>query len=454
MTTTLQRNSVSNSAVNPIVQRAITQRPQPAPPVYAFLAVSGDFSAGINELNKPSLYLHQLGLELAQRSGQVDIFVRREHPHQPEIEEHRSGCRTIRLTAGPVVAMPPTQVVAHLPALVAAWLAFRQHSQRNYVLLQTADWLSGWVGLQLKHQLGLPLVHTSSAINTLKELLRESVKVLPMPHSVERQCLEQADCVVASTPQEVADLRQMIAIGGQSQVVPWGINTEYLGTLSRSAARLRLVISLESRVILYVGGFAPDQGIATLINACASLPRSFQLYLVSRSEDDIDLEEKRQIRALVKRLNLEECVVFTGVVTRSQLSAYYAAANVCVVPSYYEASRSVLLEAMAAGTPVIASAIATAVDELRYIVRHGQTGLLVPPFNPNALVTALWDALTNPSRWQTYGLTGKHWVKLRFSYAAVAKQMQDCYRSLILAGMYQPAPHPNPRAADETRRHS
>ena len=140
-------------------------------------------------MRKPVLFLHQLGLELAQRGCQVDIFIRREHPDQPEIVEHRPGCYTICLTAGPVRVMPNSQILEYLPAFVDAWLAFKRRFNRNYMVLQTSDWLSGWVGLQFKNQFGLPLVHTSWAIDALKHLQVESAKVISIRHSVERACL-------------------------------------------------------------------------------------------------------------------------------------------------------------------------------------------------------------------------------------------------------------------------
>jgi D-inositol-3-phosphate glycosyltransferase len=436
MVMTLQRKSATNLELSPITSAVIARSNQP---VYAFLAVQGHFPTEIvsEERDRQALYMYELGFDLAQRGCQVDIFVRRDNPYQPEIVEHQPGLRTICLTAGPAMIIPRTQVLACLPAFVDAWLAFQRHSDRNYKLFQTNDWLSVWVGLQLRNQLGLPLVHTSWAIGALKYLCLETSKMMSIRHSVEWTCLEQADCVVAGSPQEVADLRQLMSICGQSKVIPCGIDTQHFGAYTQTSARQRLGISPETHLILYVGQFAPLKGIETLIKACASLPKPFLLYLVSdSSEDKVNFQEEQNIRTLVKQMDLDKWVVFTGAVSRSRLPAYYAAADVCVVPSYYEASGSISLESMASGTPVIASA------ELRYFVRHCQTGLLITPFDPDTLASALWDALAYPSRWYAYGLAGQYWVKSRFSYAAVSTQMHDLYRTLTMTGVVKASHSP------------
>jgi glycosyltransferase involved in cell wall biosynthesis len=441
MATTLEHDPISDLELNPLASLAIAQSNER---VYAFLSVQGDFrpEEGSDGINRQALYLYQLALGLVEKGCQVDIFVRREHPDQPEIVEPRAGLRTIRLNAGPVMAIPHTQVLDYLPAFVGAWLAFQRQCKRNYVLFQTSDWLSGWVGLQLRNQLGLPLVHASWEISILKALWLETSKMMSIRQGVEWTCLEQADCVVAGSSQALADLRQMLLVGGQFRVVPRGIDTQHFGALSQATARQKLGILPETRLILSVGRFwrfSPLKGMETLIKACAFLPKPFQLYLVNdSSEDEVDFEEQQPIRTLVKQMNLDDCVVFTGRVPRSHLPAYYAAANVCVVPNDYESSGSVALESMASATPVIASAV----GELRYVVRHGHTGLLVPPFNPDALATAIWDALANPSRWHAYGLAGQRW-SARFSHALVAAQMLDLYHSLILGSVLKSVTHSN-----------
>ncbi len=438
MAITLQPDPIRDLELNLEVDAAVTQS---NPPVYAFLLVHDGFSEmDSDRSSRQALYLHQLASELVKQGCHVDIFTRREQYDQPEIVEHRSGFRTIYLTAGPVTALPPTQVLDYLPSFVNAWLTFQHRFKHNYVLLQTSDWLSGWVGLQLKQQLGIPHVHTSWVVNALQYLCLKMTQTTSIRQSVEQMCLEQADCVVAGSPREVADLRQILLINGKIRVVPRGVDTQHFGAFSRTEARQQLEILPETRLILYVGSFAPIKGIRTLVEACSLLPKPFQLYLVNNSsESEMDSEEQQHIRTLVKQMNLGSCVTFTGTVPRSQLPAYYAAANVCVVPNYYEACGSVALESMASGTPVIAGSM----SELCHVVRQGYTGLLVNPFNRDALATVIWDALDNPDRWFVFGLAGRHWVESRFSHTIIAAQMRDLYDSLTRVENIQVGNLPN-----------
>jgi D-inositol-3-phosphate glycosyltransferase len=138
MVMTLQRKSATNLELSPITSAVIARSNQP---VYAFLAVQGHFPTEIvsEERDRQALYMYELGFDLAQRGCQVDIFVRRDNPYQPETVEHQPGLRTICLTAGPVMVIPRTQVLACLPAFVDAWLAFQRRSDRNYKLFQTND---------------------------------------------------------------------------------------------------------------------------------------------------------------------------------------------------------------------------------------------------------------------------------------------------------------------------
>ncbi len=426
MTTTMQHPAISGLELSPSMSSEIAQSVQP---VYAFIAVQSGAQSELDtdEMDRQFLYLHQLGLALAKQGCQVDLFTRQEYPNQPQVTEHQPGYRVIRLTAGTVKRVPYHQVLEYLPAFVDAWLDFQHRSSRNYVLFQTSDWLSGWVGLQLRNRLQLPLAHTSYALGALKYLWRETAHTMSIRHSIEQSCLEKADYIVAASPLDAVDLRQTVSPYGQIKVVPYGIDTQHFGSLSQVAARHQLGISLEERLILHVGHFGLLQGVDTLIEACALLPKPFQVYLVSNSNEDMaDIGEQEFIKTLVKQMEVEDQVVFVGTVPRSQLPAYYAAANVCVIPNYHGASGSVALASMAAGTPVIASEI----GELRYVVRHGHTGLFVPPFNPDILSTAIWDAFANPTRWCAYGLAGEHWVRTCFSYTAVSTQMHDLYRSV------------------------
>uniref|UniRef100_UPI003593D2E4 glycosyltransferase n=1 Tax=Chamaesiphon sp. TaxID=2814140 RepID=UPI003593D2E4 len=96
------------------------------------------------------------------------------------------------------------------------------------------------------------------------------------------------------------------------------------------------------------------------------------------------------------------------------------------IPSYYEPFGLVALEAMAAGTPVIASSV----GGLKHTVVHRGTGMLIPPRDSVALTAAIEDVFNAPVQWETYGIAGRKWVQGNFSSAAVTAKIHALYQSL------------------------
>jgi glycosyltransferase involved in cell wall biosynthesis len=401
-------------------------------PAVSLISVHGDPTAKIGQdgAGGQNVYVRELGLALAKQGYLVDMFTRRENPHQEEIVEMAPGCRTIRLTAGPAQFIHRNDLFDYLPTFVDAWLNFQRRSDREYVLLHTNYWLSGWVGLQLKFRLEIPQVHTYHSLGAVKyQNVENPPPIAEIRHSVEWACLEQSDCVISTSPEEVEDLRRFVSKQGRIKIIPCGIDADHFGSVSQALARQQLGIAPDCRLILYVGRFDPRKGIETLVKACAQVPQPFQLYLVGGSRPgERDSQEQQRIKTLVKSLGLAPVTIFTGQVSQQELPAYYAAADVCAIPSYYEPFGLVAIEAMAAGTPVIASEV----GGLRHTVVDGETGLLVPPRNPKVLAVAIEQLLSQPKCRQAYGKKAQKWVQSRFSCSAVAKQIHELYQSLTL----------------------
>lgn len=402
-------------------------------PSYALISVDGDPTAEIGQKGAGGLnvYVRELGLGLARRGCQVDIFTRREHPEQDEIVENSPGCRTIRLTAGPAAFILRDELFEHLPAFIEAWCVFQIRSGRNYTLIHSNYWLSGWVGLQLTSHLGIPQVHTYHSIGAVKyQDVANPPAIATTRHLVETACLTSTDCVISTSPQEVADLRQLISERGRVRVIPCAINTTHFGSIAKTAAREHLKIAADEKLILYVGRFDRRKGIETLIKACATLTKPFRLYLVGGSRTGTeDSQERQRIQDLVTELCLQDTTVFVGQVAQTDLPFYYAAANVCVIPSYYEPFGLVALEAMAAGTPIIASSV----GGLKHTVIHRETGMLIPPNEPTALVAAIKEVFADPLQWDAYGKAGCQWVRDNFSTVGVIAEIHNLYQSLTLA---------------------
>jgi len=124
-------------------------------------------------------------------------------------------------------------------------------------------------------------------------------------------------------------------------------------------------------------------------------------------------------------LGLDDLVVFVGSRSQEALPFYYSAADACVMPSLYESFGMVALEAMACGTPVIASRV----GGLTFTVRDGETGFLVPDREPKALAEKLELVLTDRALRQRLGHRAVR-VARTYGWENVADEIEDLYAEL------------------------
>jgi glycosyltransferase involved in cell wall biosynthesis len=214
------------------------------------------------------------------------------------------------------------------------------------------------------------------------------------------------------------------------------VNTEHLPLLERAHDRVayipngvdldRFAVDRErtSGRILFLGRLAPKKRVSDLIEAFAQVapecPDS-ELVIVGVGPLKDDLERR------VDRMDLNSRVRFEGRVADDAIPEYYASASVFVLPSVWEGHPLTLLEAWAAGTPVIA----TDVEGIAEFVTHEETGYLVPPESPDALASALRYALEHESRTRTWGERGRALAAEEFSWEGVARRTDELYREAV-----------------------
>jgi len=140
---------------------------------------------------------------------------------------------------------------------------------------------------------------------------------------------------------------------------------------------------------------------------------------------DVSLDEPLQ--ALVHALHLEDHLTLLG--RRGDMPEVFAAFDVFVLSSHDEGMSNAILEAMAMEKPVVATDVGGTCE----VVRHGQSGLLVPPKDPEALAAAISDVLAQPARASEMGRLGRRIVEDGFSAHAMVRQMEQLYLELAAA---------------------
>jgi D-inositol-3-phosphate glycosyltransferase len=401
----------------------------------ALISVHGDpaIEIGKEEAGGQNVYVLQVGEALSQLGWKVDMFSRRVSADQEKIVQHNSHCRTIRLTAGPTEFVPRDNGFKYLPEFVEQLLQFQQKNGIKYELVHTNYWLSSWVGLQLKQIQGSKQVHTYHSLGIVKYNAIESIPLVASQRlAVEKEVLETADRIVATSPQEKQHMRSLVSTQGKIDIIPCGTDIRHFGSVAREAARVALGIEPEAKVLLYVGRFDPRKGIETLVRAVreSKFYGAKELKLIiggGSTPGNSDGKERDRIQAIVNELGMSEFTCFPGLLSQEVLPTYYAAADVCVVPSHYEPFGLVAVEAMASGTPVIASDV----GGLQFTVVNENTGLLVPPQDVAAFSNAIDRILSNPKWRAELGQSGHRRVMSKFSWDGVAMQLDSLYTELL-----------------------
>jgi glycosyltransferase involved in cell wall biosynthesis len=184
------------------------------------------------------------------------------------------------------------------------------------------------------------------------------------------------------------------------------------------------VVKIKGRLMVTSSSDVPMKGLVPLLEAIAKL----------RAERDIDLivigrpREKGRVAMALERLGLSGIVTTISGVSDEQLARLYGEAEVAIVPSLYEGFSLPAIEAMSCGVAVVATT-GGALPEVVGV--SGETGLLVEPNSPDALVDAIRQLLDDPALRQRLGAAGRERVIERFTWQVTARGTAACYDAIL-----------------------
>ncbi len=201
--------------------------------------------------------------------------------------------------------------------------------------------------------------------------------------------------------------------------IPYGIDTKKYQKPNRAGEEIRQILglSVEDRVIGWIGRLVPVKDCGTFLKAVSLIKdtRGIRALIVG------DGSERQKMEDMAGRLGLR--VIFTG--TRGDIYDIIPSMDVFVLSSLNEGLGRVLLEAMAAGRPVVA----TKVGGVPEVVKDGITGILVPPSDPEEMSSAIMKILTNPEMADAMGEEGRKWAE-RFDIQNAVEKLESLYRNL------------------------
>jgi len=179
--------------------------------------------------------------------------------------------------------------------------------------------------------------------------------------------------------------------------------------------------------IIYAGVLTPLKGVHHLLNAFAMLPKDLseaRLLIIGHPEDR---EYTANLKAQVKRLGLDGRVEFLGEVSQKELASYMAQSRVFVLPSLSEGLGRVVFEAMAVGTPVVASRV----GGIPEVVEEGVTGFLIPPGDEVSLEQKLRWILQHPSEVAEMGHRARVFAQQFFSTSMYVQNYDKLFRETM-----------------------
>ena len=270
---------------------------------------------------------------------------------------------------------------SYLPDFACNTEGYRKVNNLQYDLVFSHYWLSSWVGKYLQAWWDVPhiaMFHTLGAIKNSVGIGEEEPELRIV---MEREAVQHCQRIITATEREKDDIvRYYGAAPGKIGVVPCGVNMEIFQPSDKQVARRRLNLD-DEKVLLFVGRIDPLKGIERLLPAMSYLSETNRARLVVIGGDEDGRDTMPRLETMTKDLNLGEWVTFQGRVKHEYLPLYYSAADITVVPSYYESFGLVALESLACGTPVVA----TDVGDMRNIIRQGITGYVTADNNPRGL---------------------------------------------------------------------
>ncbi len=396
-------------------------------------ALGGKETGGMN------VYVRDLSRELGRRGIYVDVFTRSQNPAVPRVSDALGpNGRTIHLPAGPETPYDKNLVFDHLPEFVEGVKDFAQEEGIAYDLIHSHYWLSGWVARELRKSWGVPIIQMFHTLGRLKNIVAQSEEEMEMARriEVETEIMAFADRIVAATAMEKAQMTQLYgADPAKITVIPCGVDLSLFRPIPMDEARERLDICDRKHMVLFVGRIERLKGIDTLLEAMAIVVRDLPNWQEEicvcivggdASEDSAIVDKEMQrLQDLRAELGIADLVTFLGAQAQDALPDHYSAADVVVMPSYYESFGMVALEAMACGTPVIASQV----GGLSFTVQDGVTGFLVPDRDPPALAEKTTLLLKEKVLRNKLGIQGIEWAQ-QHSWAKIADQIMSLYSDL------------------------
>ena len=398
------------------------------------LAVLGGKSTG-----GMNVYVRELTRFLGQAGVHVDVFTRSQDEHIPSVSHDLGNFnRVVHIPAGPETNLSKEDAAQYTEEFAERIVEFAGKKHIKYDLVHAHYWMSGMAGKILKETWNVPMLQMFHTLGLMKQKIGRTAEEREGAYRIngEQLVIQSADRIIAATGAEVTQLEGLYGVNEKKiTVIPPGVDIHHFYPIPSDEAKEAVGISPDERMALFVGRIEPLKGVDTLIRAMAIVKEKCRNFICPHNlviiggESDVDEErisgEMIRLQALCRDLGLDEIVLFLGKRAQQTLPYYYSAAEVVVMPSFYESFGMVALEAMACGTPVVASRV----GGLAHLVKEGETGFFVPAQDPDALAEKLRLIFNNTELRDRVGGQAADYA-LDFKWERITTQIMKVYQEL------------------------
>jgi alpha-maltose-1-phosphate synthase len=304
-------------------------------------------------------------------------------------------------------------------------------------------WYSHLGGILIRQGYGIPLAITVHSLEPLRPWKREQLRGgYDLSCWIEQTALAMADAVIAVSEGTRADIRQVTDVKPERvHVIHNGIDTTVYRPVEATDVLERHGVDPARPIVLFVGRITRQKGIVHLARAIPLIDPSAQVVLCAGAPDTREIATEMEQAVAEARRRRGGVIWIEEMLPRAAIIQFYSHATVFCCPSIYEPFGITNLEAMACGTPVVASAV----GGIPEVVLDGVSGLLVPfeqhaeaPFEPVEpatfsadLANAVNRLLADPVLRERYARAGLERVEREFAWRAIAAQTADLYARLL-----------------------
>lgn len=375
---------------------------------------------GTKDTGGMSVYIRELAQELGRQGLPVDIYTRVHDPKDDQVIELCKNTRLIHLKAGNDNNIHKLALFSYLPDFACNIESFRKHNNLRYDMIFSHYWLSGQAGESLQQWWNVPHVIMFHTLGAVKNAAGFGEDEPELRIETEKHLARNCHHIIAGTEKEKEDLK--IHYGAPPErisVIPCGVNLDRFQPMDKEAAKQQLGFG-DDRIILFAGRIEPLKGIDRLIQAMTYLRNGGGIRLVIIGGDEHSRDEMRRLQKLSRDLHIRDSVTFVGFIKQENLPCFYNAADVCVIPSYYESFGLAALESLACGTPVVA----TDVGAIKSIIHPGETGYVVTDNTPRGIADKIAFFLSKPAPDTKSTLSTRASVA-RYSWPNIAREIID-----------------------------